>query len=45
LLEILPWTDGLFMDLKHIGSAAHRAGTGVGNELTLRNISAVAASG
>jgi pyruvate formate lyase activating enzyme len=45
LLEILQWTDWLFIDLKHIDPAAHRAGTGVGNELILRNIAAVAAAG
>ena len=45
MLEILQWTDWLFIDLKHIDAAAHRAGTGVSNELILRNISAVAAAG
>jgi len=45
LLEILPWTDWLFIDLKHIDSAVHQAKTGVGNELILHNIAAVAAAG
>jgi pyruvate formate lyase activating enzyme len=45
LLEILQWTDWLFIDLKHIDSAAHKAATGVGNELVLNNITTVAASG
>jgi len=45
LLEVLKWTDWLFVDIKHMDSAAHRAGTGVGNELILQNIEAVAAAG
>lgn len=45
LLQVLRWTDWLFVDLKHMDSAAHRAGTGAGNELILRNIEAVAAAG
>jgi len=45
LLEMLEWTDWLFIDLKHVDSAAHRAETGVGNELILKNLAAVAAAG
>jgi len=45
LLEVLQWTDWLFADLKHMDSAVHRAEIGVGNELILRNIAALAASG
>jgi pyruvate formate lyase activating enzyme len=45
LQEVLRWTDWLFIDLKHMDSAAHRAGTGVGNELILRNVAMVAAAG
>jgi pyruvate formate lyase activating enzyme len=45
LREVLRWTDWLFVDLKHMDSAAHRAGTGAGNELILRNVAAVATAG
>ena len=45
LREVLRWTDWLFVDLKHMDSAAHLAGTGVSNELILRNIALVAAAG
>jgi pyruvate formate lyase activating enzyme len=45
LLDILKWTDWLFVDIKHMDSAAHRAETGAGNELILNNIAAVAAVG
>jgi pyruvate formate lyase activating enzyme len=44
LLEVLRCADWLFLDLKHMDAAAHRAGTGVGNELILRNIAAVASA-
>jgi len=44
LLRVLQWTDWLFIDLKHMDSAAHQAGTGAGNELILSNIAAVASS-
>jgi pyruvate formate lyase activating enzyme len=45
LLQVLKWTDWLFIDLKHMDSAAHRAETGAGNELILRNIEAVTSAG
>jgi len=45
LQEVLRWTDWLFIDLKHMDSVAHRAGTGAGNELILRNVAMVAAAG
>jgi len=44
LLEVLRWTDAMFIDIKHMDAAAHRAGTGAGNELILQNIEAVAAA-
>jgi pyruvate formate lyase activating enzyme len=44
LREILRWIDWLFVDLKHMDSAAHRAGTGIGNELILRNVAMLAAA-
>ena len=43
--EILNWTDALFIDIKHMDSAAHRAGTAAGNELILHNIEEVASIG
>ncbi len=42
LMEILERTDWLFIDLKHMDSAVHREETGVGNELILKNLEAVA---
>ena len=45
LMEALKWTDAVFIDVKHMDSAAHRRGTGVGNELILQNIEAVASTG
>ena len=39
---MLPWTDWLFVDLKQMDAEAHRAGTGAGNELILRNLTTVA---
>jgi pyruvate formate lyase activating enzyme len=45
LREALRRTDWLFADLKHMDSVAHRARTGAGNELILRNVSAVATAG
>ena len=45
LLHALPWIDWLFVDVKHMDPAAHRAETGVGNELILRNLQAVASAG
>jgi len=44
LFEMLRWTDWLFVDIKHMDAAAHRAGTGVDNALILRNIEALAAA-
>jgi len=43
--EVLNWTDALFIDIKHMDSSAHRAGTGAGNELILQNIEEVASTG
>lgn len=45
LVEALQWLDWLFIDIKHMDSAAHRAETGVGNELILKNIEAAASAG
>jgi pyruvate formate lyase activating enzyme len=44
LLEVLEWTDWIFIDIKHMDSEAHRKETGAGNELILRNIKAVASA-
>ncbi len=41
-IEVLNRTDWIFIDIKHMDSAAHRAETGVGNELILQNVEAVA---
>jgi pyruvate formate lyase activating enzyme len=45
LMEVLKWTDAVFIDIKHMDSDAHRSGTGVGNGLILRNLEAVASAG
>jgi pyruvate formate lyase activating enzyme len=45
LMQVLEWTDAMFIDVKHMDAAAHHAGTGAGNELILRNIEAAASSG
>ncbi len=45
LLAILPWTDWLLVDIKHMNPAAHRAETGAGNERILKNIEALASAG
>lgn len=45
LMEILKRTDWMFIDIKHMDSAAHRAETGAGNELILQNIEAAASTG
>jgi pyruvate formate lyase activating enzyme len=45
LLAILPWTDWLLVDIKHMDPAAHRAETGAGNERILSNLEALASSG
>jgi pyruvate formate lyase activating enzyme len=42
LLDILNYTDWLFIDLKHMDSTAHKAQTGVGNDIILKNIRAIA---
>lgn len=44
LMEVLRFTDALFIDIKHMDSSAHRSGTGVGNGLILHNIEAVASA-
>lgn len=44
LEEVLPLTDLVLMDLKHIDPARHRAGTGVSNERILANAARLAAS-
>lgn len=41
--KILPCTDLLISDLKHMDSAVHRQYTGVGNELILENLQRLAA--
>jgi pyruvate formate lyase activating enzyme len=43
--EVLKWTDAMFIDIKHMNTAAHRSGTGVGNELILQNIETAASTG
>jgi pyruvate formate lyase activating enzyme len=45
LIEVINWTDWMFIDIKHMDSAAHLAETGVGNELILHNVEAVAHAG
>ena len=45
LLEVLKWTDAMFIDIKHMDSAAHCSGTGAGNDLILQNIEAAASVG
>ena len=42
-LRVLSAVDFAYIDLKHYDDARHRAGTGVGNELILRNIAAALA--
>lgn len=44
LLRALPYVKFLFVDVKHMDSQKHREGTGMSNELILRNIRAVASS-
>jgi pyruvate formate lyase activating enzyme len=44
LMEVLRFTDAMFIDIKHMDSTAHRSGTGVGNGLILHNIEAVASA-
>lgn len=45
LLAILPWTDWLLVDIKHMDPAAHRAEIGAGNERILKNLEALASAG
>ena len=44
LMKILDWTDWIFIDIKHMDTAAHKIETGLGNELILENIERVASS-
>jgi pyruvate formate lyase activating enzyme len=44
LMKTLKWTDWMFIDIKHMDSAAHRAATGADNELILRNIEMAASA-
>ncbi len=44
VLDVARRTDWLFVDLKHMDGAAHRRGTGVGNELILANLVSLAQS-
>lgn len=43
-LEAMKYVDWAFIDIKHMNSETHKALTGVGNELILHNIEAVAKS-
>jgi pyruvate formate lyase activating enzyme len=45
LMEILRFTDWMFIDIKHMDSSLHRKETGAGNELILKNIKTMASSG
>jgi len=45
LMEVLKRTDVMFIDIKHMDSAAHRSKTGAGNELILQNVEAAASAG
>jgi pyruvate formate lyase activating enzyme len=45
LLAILPWTDWLLVDIKHMDPAAHREETGACNERILKNVEALASAG
>lgn len=44
-LEIMGYIDFAFIDIKHMDCVRHREATGVGNELILSNIAALAGSG
>lgn len=44
LLAVLPWTDWLLVDIKHMDPTAHRAETGAGNGPILQNIEALASA-
>lgn len=43
--KILPWSDLLISDIKHMDSAVHREYTGVGNEKILANLKRLAEEG
>ncbi|MCL2421271.1 MAG: glycyl-radical enzyme activating protein [Defluviitaleaceae bacterium] len=43
--KILPWLDMFLLDVKHMDSVKHKAFTGVGNDIILRNAERIAASG
>lgn len=43
--EVLPYVDGMFMDIKHMDSEVHKALMGAGNELILENIRKIDAFG
>lgn len=42
---ILPWTDLMIADIKHMDSDIHRENTGAGNELILANLKRLVATG
>ena len=44
-LKVLEYIDFAFVDIKNMDSQAHKAKTGVGNEVTLRNLRALKKSG
>jgi len=44
LLEIQKLTDFMFIDIKHMDPSKHKEGTGAGNELILKNITAAASA-
>lgn len=43
--EVLPYVDGMFMDVKHMDSEVHKELTGAGNERILENIRKIDAFG
>ena len=43
--KILPWTDIMIADIKHMDSEIHKANTGVGNELIHENLKKLAEAG
>lgn len=44
-LQVMQYIDFAFVDIKHMSTEAHKAGTGVGNEQILENIRALKKSG
>jgi len=44
-LQVMPYINFAFIDVKHMDSERHREETGVGNELILSNIAALVGSG